>query len=144
MADIVATIDKAAVAGKSRVMITDELVDEVLAKYKKTVQEMIDTCPDTPEYADRKAEYLAKMDIVKEYAPKVIDDVDEIEKMINYICACNSMVACSGIKGPLMKLVMPILKREHCDMKVAKIALDRAMAKGDVVLEAQLNGTGDN
>ena len=35
-------------------------------------------------------------------------------------------------------------KKEGCDMKVAKEALDIAMAQGDVVIEVQLNGTGDN
>ena len=51
LADIIATIDKTATAGKTRVDITDAFVDEVLVKYKKTVQEMIDTCPDKADYA---------------------------------------------------------------------------------------------
>ena len=42
IADMVASIDKAATAGKTRVAITDALVDEVLTKYVKTVKEMID------------------------------------------------------------------------------------------------------
>jgi uncharacterized protein YqeY len=64
LADIVATIDKASIAGKTRIEITDTLVNEVLTKYKKTVQEMIDTCPDTEQYAARKAEYIANMAVV--------------------------------------------------------------------------------
>jgi hypothetical protein len=39
---------------------------------------------------------------------------------------------------------MPFLKKSGCDMTAAKAALDKAMAQGDIVLEAQLNGTGDN
>lgn len=144
LADMAAAIEKAATAGKSRVEVTEKLVNEVLVKYKKTMQEMIDTCPRTEKYADRLAEYEAKMEVVKEYAPKVIDNIEEIEKMIHLFCASNQMVACSGIKGPLTKMVMPWLKQNHCDMKVAKEALERAMTKGDVVLDAQLNGTGDN
>ena len=42
LADMVATIDKASTSGKKRVEITDTFVDEVLVKYKKTVQEMVD------------------------------------------------------------------------------------------------------
>ena len=38
IADMVASIDKAATAGKTRVVITDALVDEVLTKYVKTVK----------------------------------------------------------------------------------------------------------
>ena len=77
-------------------------------------------------------------------APKVIDDKNEIVKMINYWGICNAVSITSGHKSILMKNVMPFLKKEGCDMKVAKEALDIAMKQGDVVIEAQLNGTGDN
>ena len=144
LADMVATIDKAATSGKKRAEITDAFVDEVLLKYKKTVQEMVDTCPDTEKYAEKKAEYLMKLAIAAEYAPKVIDDKDEIVKMINYWGICNAVSITSGNKGVIVKNVMPFLKKQGCDMKAAKIAVDKAMAQGDIVLEAQLNGTGDN
>jgi uncharacterized protein YqeY len=144
IADMVASIDKASVGAKSRAIITDQLVDEVLLKYRKTVKEMIDTCPDDEKYAGRKAEYREKLAIVEEYAPKVIDDVDEIVKMINLCAITNGVSVTSGNKGPVTKLVMPFLKKSGCDMTAAKAALDKAMAQGDVVLEAQLNGTGDN
>lgn len=144
IADMVASIDKATTAGKSRVMITDTLVDEVLLKYLKTVKEMIDTCPDDEKYADRKAEYKAKLAIVEEYAPKVIDDVDEIVKMINYWGICNAVSITSGNKGVIVKNVMPFLKKQGCDMKAAKMAVDKAMKQGDAIIEAQLNGIGDN
>lgn len=144
IADMVASIDKAATAGKTRVVISDALVDEVLTKYVKTVKEMIDTCPDDEKYAARKAECREKLAIVEEYAPKVIDDIDEIVKMVNYWGICNAVSITSGNKGIIVKNVMPFLKKQCCDMKAAKMAVDKAMAQGDIVLEAQLNGTGDN
>lgn len=144
IADMVASIDKAATAGKTRVMITDALVDEVLTKYVKTVKEMIDTCPDDVKYADRKSEYMIKLAIAEEYAPKIIDDVDEIVKMVNYWGICNAVSIVSGNKSVIVRNVMPFLKKQGCDMKAAKMAVDKAMAQGNVVLEAQLNGTGDN
>ena len=76
LADIVAAIGKASIAGKTRVEITDALVNEVLTKYKKTVQEMIDTCPDVEKYAERKAGYIADMAVVNE---EVIKEVYKIE-----------------------------------------------------------------
>lgn len=138
LADMVATIDKAATSGKKRVEITDAFVDEVMLKYKKTVQEMVDTCPDNEKYADKKAEYQAKLVIALEYAPKVIDDKDEIVKMINYWGICNAVSICSGNKGVIMKNVMPFLKKEGCDMKVAQEALKEAMATGDACVKAQM------
>lgn len=138
LADMVATIDKAAISGKKRVEITDAFVDEVLLKYKKTVQEMVDTCPDTEKYAEKKAEYLMKLAIAAEYAPKVIDDKDEIVKMINYWGICNAVSIVSQNKGIIMKNVMPFLKKEGCDMKVAQEALKEAMATGDACVKAVL------
>mgnify|MGYP002508589757 FL=1 len=145
LADMVATIDKAATSGKKRVEITDAFVDEVLLKYKKTVQEMVDTCPDgaadpkrDAELKARKAEYLMKLAIAAEYAPKVIDDKDEIVKMINYWGICNAVSIVSQNKGIIMKNVMPFLKKEGCDMKVAQEALKEAMAVGDACVKAVL------
>lgn len=142
LADMVATIDKAATSGKKRVEITDAFVDEVLLKYKKTVQEMVDTCPDTDKYADKKAEYLIKLEIVKEYAPQVIDDVDEIRKMINLWGITNAVSITSGNKGVIMKAIMPWLKQNHCDMKAAQEALKLAMFEGDACIAAQMGERG--
>ena len=140
LADMVATIDKAATSGKKRVEITDALVDEVLIKYKKTVQEMVDTCPDTDKYADKKAEYLIKLEIAKEYAPVVIDDVNEIKKMI-YLWGCGNQVSIvSQNKGIIMKAIMPWLKQNNCDMKAAQEALKQAMADGDAAVQRALEG----
>lgn len=140
LADMVATIDKAATSGKKRVEITDAFVDEVLLKYKKTVQEMVDTCPDTEKYAEKKAEYLMKLAIAAEYAPKVIDDIEEIKKMI-YLWGCGNCVSIvSQNKGVIMKMIMPWLKENHCDMKVAQEALKQAMADGDAAVQRALEG----
>ena len=136
LADMVAAIDKAATSGKKRVEITDTFVDEVLLKYKKIVQEMVDTCPDNEKYADKKAEYQIKLAIALEYTPKVIDDKDEIVKMINHWGICNTVSICSSNKGVIMKNVMPFLKKEGCDMKIAQEALKEAMATGDACAKA--------
>ena len=128
LADMVATIDKASTSGKKRVEITDAFVDEVLLKYKKTVQEMVDTCPDTEKYAEKKAEYLMKLAIAAEYAPKVIDDSLEIEKLVlNFACE-NDLVLTKSNRGAIMKAIMPFLKQNNCDMKIANEILNRVIA----------------
>ena len=125
LADIVATIDKASTSGKTRLEITDALVDEVLIKYKKTIQEMVDGCP-----ADRtklKAEYENKLAITLEYAPKVVDDPFEVETLIlNFACE-NNLVLTKSNKGAIMKVIMPFLKQNNCDMKVANGILNKVI-----------------
>ena len=134
LADIVATIDKASTSGKTRVEITDAFVDEVLTKYKKTVQEMIDTCPDSAEdpildakFKTRRAEYFNKLAITLEYAPKVMEDPFEIETLIlNFACE-NGLVLTKSNKGAIMKVIMPFLKQNNCDMKVANGILNKVI-----------------
>jgi uncharacterized protein YqeY len=125
LADIVATIDKASTSGKTRLEITDALVDEVLIKYKKTIQEMVDGCP-----ADRtklKAEYENKLAITLEYAPKVVDDPFEVETLIlNFACE-NNLVLTKSNKGAIMKAIMPFLKQNNCDMKIANGVLNKVI-----------------
>ena len=125
LADIVATIDKASTSGKTRLEITDALVDEVLIKYKKTIQEMVDGCP-----ADRtklKAEYENKLAITLEYAPKVVDDPLEVEKLILDFACGNNLVLTKSNKGAIMKAIMPFLKQNNCDMKVANGVLNKVI-----------------
>jgi uncharacterized protein YqeY len=138
LADMVAAIDKAATSGKTRVEITDVLVDEVMTKYKKTIQEMVDTCPDNEKYAEKKAEYLTKLAIATEYAPTIIDSVDEIAKMINMWGISNAVSITSGNKNIIMKMIMPWLKQNHCDMRAAQEALRLAMSHGDACIKLQM------
>ena len=127
LGDIVATIDKTATSGKTRIDITDVFVDEVLAKYQKTVQEMVDTCPDKKEYAKLKTEYLAKLAIVKEYAPQVVSDKDEIKRLISYWICQDQMIPMDN-KGLFMKTMMAECKAAHFDMKIANQVLSELWA----------------
>ena len=116
LADIVATIDKASTSGKTRVEITDAFVDEVLTKYKKTVQEMVDTCP--ADRTELKAQYENKL---------VMEDPFEIETLIlNFACE-NNLVLTKSNKGAIMKVIMPFLKQNNCDMKVANGILNKVI-----------------
>lgn len=112
ISDMVAAIDKASVAGKVRVEITDELVDTTLLKYKKALQESIDTCPDNEKYAALKNEYCQQMAIVNEYAPKVINDPVEIKETI------LKWMEELGETQFNKKILMPKCKQAMMDMKV--------------------------
>jgi len=117
LADIIATIDKAATSGKTRIEITDAFVDEILIKYQKTVQEMIDTCPNTEQYAKYKETYQLRFDIVKGYAPQLIVDEGRIKAMV--LDALNGEIELvKKNRGQIMKIVMPILKG-RVDMGIA-------------------------
>lgn len=114
LGDIIAFIQKLSTAGKTKVEITDTMVDEALIKYQKTIQEMIDTCP--ADRVETLEDYKARMEIVKEYAPQMITNPEEIKKMV--FAAAGDMELLPANRGTFMKTVMPALKGK-VDMKIA-------------------------
>ena len=105
---------KASITPKGRIEITEQLIDEVLIKYQKTIQEMIDTCP--AERADLLDKYQAEMEVVKLYAPQLMTDKGEIECTINDIL--NGEIALTKAnRGNIMKLITPYFKGK-ADMKI--------------------------
>ena len=124
ISSLIGNIKKAAIDEKCRNDIPEALVDKVLLKEQKTMQEMIDTCPsDRVEILN---EYKAKMEIIKEFAPQLITDEEEIRKKIYHILAVTD-IQIDG-KGAVMKAVMPQLKGK-VDMKVANKVLSEILAK---------------
>ena len=120
LTDMIDAIQKAAITPKGRVEITDELVDEVLIKYQKTVQEMIDTCPESR--VETLAEYKGQMEIVKEYAPQLITDEDFIRTSIKINLETAGIEINKKNRGQIMKLIMPMYKGK-ADMKVVNIVI---------------------
>ena len=109
ISSLVGAVKKAAIDKNCRDNVTEELVNAVLIKEQKTMQEMIDTCPATrPEVL---AEYTAKKQIIDEFAPQVITDPAQIKIMVEAI----GIDLTKKNRGKIMK----VLKDNLVDMKVA-------------------------
>lgn len=104
ISSLISAVKKVAIDEGCRDDIKPELVDRVILKELKSVKEQVDTCP--AERAELKAEYLARYDIISEYAPKLLsaEEVKIIltEKFADVIATKN--------KGQIMKTVMAELK----------------------------------
>lgn len=116
LSDMIDSVQKASITQSGRVEITEKLVNDVLIKYQKTIQEMIDTCPSNR--TDKLDEYIANMAIVKEYAPQLITDETEISTLISTIVADNAIAMTKENKGNIMRLVSTQLKGK-VDMAMA-------------------------
>ncbi len=116
----VGNIKKAAIDKGIKDNIAETLVDEVLLKEKKTLQEMIDTCP--TDRVDNLNLYKAKMQVLEHYVPKLMTDEKEIESLICDICKGQDFTN----KGLVMKTVMPQLKGK-VDMKIANKVITEMM-----------------
>ena len=111
----IGAIKNAAIAKKCKDNITEELVNEVLLKELKTLNEMIATCPISRN--DLLSEYIDKRDALNEYAPKLLDDPKEIESTIRQLCGeCHADLTKNN-RGPIMKIIMPYFKGK-ADMKI--------------------------
>lgn len=110
---LIGNIKTAAINENCRNDIPESLVDKVILKEKKTVQEMIDTCPADRE--DTLIEYCMRMSIIEEFAPKLMSE-EEIKEYVQ-----NAISTVDGIdiknKGSIMKHISPILKGK-ADMKM--------------------------
>lgn len=104
VSSLVAAVKKAAIDEGCRDDIPEELVDRVILKEIKTVQEQVDTCPD--ERAELKAEYRQRLEYISAYAPKLLS-ADEIKELLQTKFA---EVLSTKNKGLIMKTVMAELK----------------------------------
>lgn len=101
---LVSAVKKVAIDEGCRDDIKEELVNRVILKELKTVKEQVDTCP--VERAELKAEYQARYDIMKEYAPALLSE----EEVSTYIQEKFADVVATKNKGQIMKQVMADLK----------------------------------
>ena len=114
LSGMIDAVKKASMTNNGRVEITEQLVDEVLLKYKKMVQEQIDTCP--AERAATLKEYKAQMAVVAEFAPTLITDETEIRYLILDIVN-NEMEFSKANRGKIMKVIAPVMKGK-ADMSI--------------------------
>lgn len=125
LTNMVDAINKASMTAKGRVEITEQLVNDTLQTYQKTVQEQYDECPDTAddpkraaELKARKAQYLLELNIVKEYAPQLLTDADNIKKLILAIVETDhNLVLSKANRGYIMKTLASQL-RGKADLSV--------------------------
>lgn len=115
--DIIVLVQKEQTKGKVKIDATEEMVAACAIKAQKTLEEMVATCPDTPEYHLRRADYCEQLVIAREYAPHLITDESEIKNMI-WNTLGNNIELTKKNKGLIMKSVMPALKGK-VDMSIA-------------------------
>lgn len=116
ISSLIGAVKKTAIDKKCKDNISEELVNEVILKEKKTVQEMIDTCPKNRE--DLLYDYQIRMAIISEFAPKLVTEKDEIKRMILQVLPDSSEIEINKLnKGKIMKVVMPAMKGK-ADMKI--------------------------
>ena len=115
LASMVDAVKKAAIDKGCRDNVPESLVNEVLLKYKKLVQEQIDTCP--AERAETLEDYKYQMSVVAEFAPVLMTSPVQIEIAVRRLILDNNIEPIKSNRGVIMKLVAANLKGK-ADMSV--------------------------
>ena len=114
----IAAIKKAAIDKGCRDNISEEFVNTELIKIKKSVQEQVDTCPETrPDLLEK---YKAELEIIKEFAPQLINSIVDIHDLI------DKEYEGTITKKDLMKWLNTNY-RGKMDMKIAAQVVDSLM-----------------
>ena len=124
--EVIANIKKAAIDKGCKDQYDNELVNNVLLKEKKTVQEMLDSCPINRQ--DLFTQYLARREIINKFAHTIISNSDVIEQMIKEICTDIEFTMSN--KGLIMKNISSSLKGK-VDMKVASQVVSTLINRGN-------------
>lgn len=80
ISNYIAAIKKAAIDKGCRDNISEEFVNTELIKIKKSVQEQVDTCPETR--SDLMEKYKAELEIINEFAPALISNPNRIAEIL--------------------------------------------------------------
>lgn len=101
ISNLIASVKKEAIDKGMRDNITEELVDEVILKEKKILEEMIAGCPESRK--DLKISYKTKLIIIEEFAPKLMETEEEISEYVRglglEITKANRGVIMKQLKG---------------------------------------------
>lgn len=108
ISSLVQAIKKFGIDNKCKDNITNEQLSSVILKEKKIMQEMIDTCP--ADRTDTLAEFNARMAIINEFAPSLMDNEDAIKTFIQNL----GIEPIKSNRGEIMKAL-----RGKADMKIA-------------------------
>ena len=124
LSSLIGAVKKTAIDKLCKDNITEDLVGEVILKEKKTVQEMIDTCP--VERTDLLKQYTERLKVIDEFAPVLMTDEKEIKNAITTLLSDNQIEVMKANKGQIMKTIMPVMKGK-ADMKVVNDVLSKML-----------------
>lgn len=126
--DIIAKARAKETAGKKKIELTEQLVNDTLVEYRKMLKDGIKQMPES--HAVR-AMYENQMEILSEFCPPVLEDEIQIENLIVKTLYANNIEIGRKNKGKMMKVLMPALRAEYADMDIAMPIIDFMISQAE-------------
>ena len=114
--DIIAKARAKETAGKKKIELTEQLVNDTLVEYRKMLKDGI---KQMPEGHAVRTMYETQMEILSEFCPPVLEDEIQIENLITEILHMDNIGISRKNKGRMMKALMPALRAKYVDMDIA-------------------------
>ena len=113
--DIIAKARAKETAGKKKIELTEQLVNDTLVEYRKMLKDGI---KQMPEGHSVRVMYEGQLTILEEFCPAVLEDEVQIENLIVKTLYTNNVEVGRKNKGKMMKVLMPVLRAQYADMDV--------------------------
>ena len=114
--DIIAKARAKETAGKKKIELTEQLVNDSLVEYRKMLKDGI---KQMPEGHAVRAMYERQLEILSEFCPTVLEDENQIKKLITKVLHEQNIEVSRKNRGRMMKALMPALRAEYTDMDIA-------------------------
>ena len=114
--DIIAKARAKETAGKKKIELTEQLVNDTLVEYRKMLKDGIKQMPESHSV---RVMYEGQLVILEEFCPAVLEDEIQIENLIVKTLYANNVEVSRKNKGKMMKVLMPALRAQYADMDVA-------------------------
>ena len=129
--DIIAKARAKETAGKKKIELTEQLVNDTLVEYRKMLKDGI---KQMPEGHAVRTMYEAQMEILGEFCPPVPEDEVQIENLIVKTLYANNIEVGRKNKGKMMKVLMPALRAKYVDMDIAMPIIEFMISQAETAI----------
>ena len=126
--DIIAKARAKETAGKKKIQLTEQLVNDTLVEYRKMLKDGI---KQMPEGHAVRVMYEGQLEILSEFCPPVLEDEVQIENLIIKILYMDNIGISRKNKGRMMKALMPALRAKYVDMDIAMPIIDFMISQAE-------------
>lgn len=129
--DIIAKARAKETAGKKKIELTEQLVNDSLVEYRKMLKDGIKQMPE--DHAVR-AMYERQLEILSEFCPTVLEDEIQIENLITKVLHEQNIEVSRKNRGRMMKALIPALRAEYTDMDIAMPIIESMIFQAEVTI----------
>ena len=129
--DIIAKARAKETAGKKKIELTEQLVNDSLVEYRKMLKDGI---KQMPEGHAVRAMYEEQLDILGEFCPTVLEDEIQIENLITKVLHEQNIEVSRKNRGRMMKALIPALRAEYTDMDIAMPIIESMIFQAEATI----------